>query len=66
MNNNISFDSKTGTNETTLADLNLDLYQEYVELVRNLKQQGLRRDVAMMMRLTVVMLDLGIYQPSAP
>lgn len=48
------------------SDYFMDLWQEYRRLVETLREQGKRRDVALEMRLTVVMMDLGMYQPSPP
>lgn len=45
---------------------NLELYQEYLGLINKLKEQGVRKDVSLLMRLTIVMIDLGIYKPSPP
>jgi len=44
----------------------LSLWEEYNALVSTLRKQGIRQDVALLMRLTVVMIDLGLYCPSAP
>ncbi len=44
----------------------LSLREEYNALVSTLRKQGSRKDVALLMRLTVVMIDLGLYCPSAP
>ena len=40
--------------------------EEYNALVSTLRKQGSRKDVALLMRLTEVMIDLGLYCPSAP
>ena len=42
------------------------LREEYNALVSTLRKQGSRKDVALLMRLTEVMIDLGLYCPSAP
>ena len=42
------------------------LREEYNALVSTLRKQGIRKDVALLMRLTVVMIDLGLYSPSPP
>ena len=44
----------------------LDLLQEYRMLTHTLKQHGSRQDPALMMKLTVLMMDLGLYRPSPP
>jgi hypothetical protein len=42
------------------------LKQEYQMLINELKKPGRREDVAILMRLTVVMMDLNLYLPSPP
>lgn len=53
-------------NNTFPSDFDPDLYKEYIELLTKLKSQGSRKDVALLMRLTIVMFDLGLYVPSPP
>ena len=43
-----------------------ELWLEYKRLIDTLKRQRRCRDVALEMRLRVVMMDLGLYQPSPP
>jgi len=43
-----------------------ELWREYRTLVGALREQGRHRDIALEMRLRVVMMDLGLYQPSPP
>jgi len=42
------------------------LWKEYKVIVNTLKKQGDRQDPVLLMRLTVVMMDLGLYRPSPP
>ncbi|MGQ9609682.1 MAG: hypothetical protein ACUVWN_10280 [bacterium] len=49
-----------------LSFLNTELYQEYLELISKLKEQCTHKDVSSLMRLTIVMFDLGFYRPSPP
>lgn len=48
------------------SDRLVELWQEYRTLVNTLRKQGIHRDVALEMQLTVVMMDLGLYRPSPP
>lgn len=43
-----------------------DLQREYDQLVHTLSRQRTQQDPALLMRLTIVMMDLGLYQPSPP
>ena len=43
-----------------------ELWQEYRKIVTTLKKQGRRRDLALEIRLKVVMMDLELYRPSPP
>ena len=47
-------------------ELMADLYREYRFLVHELRKQKYRQDAALLLRLTIVMMDLGLYQPSPP
>jgi len=42
------------------------LWQEYDSLVKTLRKQGNRKDVALLIRLMILKIDLGLYHPSAP
>ena len=48
------------------SDLIAGLWEEYKAIVNTLKKQGVRQDPVLLMRLTVVMMDLGLYRPSPP
>jgi len=54
------------SSKTEESDLIADLYQEYKALVNALKERSLRRDPELLMRLSLVMRDLGISQISPP
>jgi len=48
------------------SDLVAGLWEEYKFIVNTLKKQGPRREPALLIRLTIVMIDLGLYQPMPP
>jgi hypothetical protein len=48
------------------SDLVAGLWEEYKFIVNTLRKQGSRQEPVLLMRLTVVMIDLGLYQPSPP
>ena len=53
----------TGIEDT---DPMADLRREHKSLVDELREQGRRQDPALLLRLTVVKIDLGLYRPSPP
>ena len=54
------------TTNAEAPDLIAKLCQEYKILVDTLEKQGTRKDPVLLMRLGIVMMDLGFYQPSPP
>ena len=48
------------------SDVIAKLWLEYEALVNTLRKQGRRQSPELLMRLTVVMMDLGLYRPSPP
>lgn len=49
--------------ETNIAD---NLIDEYKQINETLKNQGLRKDHTLLLRLNTIMMDLGLYLPSPP
>lgn len=58
-----SFTQKTITDDREPEKAAVNLWKEYHSLVHALRK---RRDPTLELRLTVVMMDLGLYQPSPP
>jgi len=55
-------DTATDTESPVLRSL----WREYESTVSTLKKRESRNDAALLMRLTLLMFDLGLYHPSAP
>lgn len=49
--------------ETDIID---NLIDEYKQINETLKNQGLRKDPTLLLRLNTIMMDLGLYLPSPP
>jgi len=56
----------TSGSDPDLSELLAQLRSEYKRLLEILRKQGRRRDPALLMRLMIVSMDLGIYRPSPP
>jgi len=63
---NVNEGASSTSSNTEDSDLIAELWKEYKTLAGVLIKQGTRKDPALLMRLTVVMMDLGLYQPSPP
>ena len=53
---------KEEAGEDTMAQLR----EEYSQLIKAMNSRSHRKDPAILMRLNVVMMDLGLYSPSSP
>ena len=54
---------ESANNEDTTLD---SLWCEYESILSELGKQGVKKDAVLLMRLTSVTFDLGIYNPSPP